>query len=194
MKKLVAALLLVFATAVWAGDFEDGFAAYKKGDFTTAASLFKKSAEQGYSYAQHNLAVMYRKGEGVLQDYTEAVRWYKLAAEQGHSLAQFASGNAYRKGEGVLQDYAEAVRWYELAAKQGNSSAQYNLALRYYYGEGVLQDYSLAHMWANLASVSGDKDAQKARDGFTREMTNQEVSKAQAMAKECLASQFKDCE
>ena len=122
MKKLLTALFLIFATAVWAGDFEDGVAAYEKGDFTTAASLFQK------------------------------------------------------------------------VAARGNSSAQYNLAFRYYYGEGVLQDYSLAHMWANLAAVSGDKHAQKARDGFTREMTTQEVSKAQAMAKECLASQFKDCE
>jgi hypothetical protein len=44
MKKRVAALLLVFATAVWAGDFVDGFAAYIKGDYKTAASFFKKGA------------------------------------------------------------------------------------------------------------------------------------------------------
>ena len=98
----------MFATAVWAGDFEDGFAAYKKGDFTTAASLFKKSAEQGYSYAQHNLAVMYRKGEGVLQDYAEAVRWYKLAAKQGNKSAQYNLEVMYYSSEEVLQDYLQA--------------------------------------------------------------------------------------
>lgn len=33
MKKLVTALFLVLATAVWAGNFEDDADAYKKGDF-----------------------------------------------------------------------------------------------------------------------------------------------------------------
>jgi TPR repeat protein len=74
MKKLVAAFFLISATAVWAGDFEDGAAAYNKGGFTMAATLFKKGAEQGDSAAQFNLAFMYDNGKGVLQDYAEAVR------------------------------------------------------------------------------------------------------------------------
>ena len=68
MKKLVTALFLVLASsAVWAGDFEDGDAAYKKGDYKTALSFFKKAAEQGDSYAQNNLALMYNEGKGVLK-------------------------------------------------------------------------------------------------------------------------------
>jgi|TARA_B110000971_G_scaffold202313_1_gene221932 TPR repeat protein len=67
MKKLVTALFLIFATAVWAGDFEDGVAAYEKGDYKTALSFFKKAAEQGDSYAQNNLALMYNEGKGVLK-------------------------------------------------------------------------------------------------------------------------------
>ena len=65
MKKLIIVFFLVLATAVWAGDFEDGSAAYLEGDTTTAASLFKKGAEQGDSYAQYFLALLYRKGDGV---------------------------------------------------------------------------------------------------------------------------------
>jgi TPR repeat protein len=137
---------------------------------------------------------MYRKGKGVLQDYPESVRLFELAAKQGSSDAQFASGNAYYNGEGVLQDYAEAVRWFRLAAKQGHSDAQYNLSLRYYYGEGVLQDDLRAHMWANLGAVSGDKSAKKARDAIAKDMTTQQIGKAQAMAKKCLANKYKDCE
>jgi TPR repeat protein len=56
MKKLFTALSLILATAVWAGDFEDGDAAYKKGDYKTAFSFFKKAAAQGDSYAQALLA------------------------------------------------------------------------------------------------------------------------------------------
>ncbi len=57
MKKLVAALMFLFATAVWAGDFEDGVTALKNGDYNTAASLFKKAAEQGGATSQHNLGL-----------------------------------------------------------------------------------------------------------------------------------------
>jgi TPR repeat protein len=99
----------------------------------------------------------------------------------------------YHTGEGVLQDYAEAVRWYKLAAAQGVSKAQHNLASMYYEGKGVVQDYLQAHMWMNLAAVSGKKDAQKARDVIAAKMTSQQIGKAQAMAKKCLASKFKDC-
>ena len=194
MKKLITALILIFATAVWAGDFEDGVAAYKKGDDKTAFSFFEKAAIKGYSSAQYNLAVMYRNGEGVVQDYAEAVRWFKLSAAQGDSDSQINLALMYQKGEGVVQDYAEAARWFKLSAAQGDSSAQINLAVRYYYGEGVLQDYLQAHMWMNLAAVSGDKDAQKIRDAIAAKMTSQQIAKAQAMAKKCLASQYKDCD
>jgi TPR repeat protein len=194
MKKLITALILIFATAVWAGDFEDGSAAYKKGDFKTAVRLFQKVAIKGYSSAQYNLALMYKKGEGVVQDYAEAVRWFKLSAAQGDSDSQINLALMYQKGEGVVQDYAEAARWFKLSAAQGDSSAQINLAVRYYYGEGVLQDYLQAHMWMNLAAVSGDKDAQKIRDAIAAKMTSQQIAKAQAMAQKCLASQYKDCE
>ena len=36
MKKLVTALFLILATAVWAGDFEDGVAASNKGEFSSS--------------------------------------------------------------------------------------------------------------------------------------------------------------
>ena len=67
MEKLVTTLFLIFATAVWAGDYEARMTTYEKGDFITAASLFKKAAEQGDSYAQNNLALMYNEGKGVLK-------------------------------------------------------------------------------------------------------------------------------
>ena len=194
MKKLITALFLVLATAVWAGDFEAGAAAAEKGDYKTAFSFFKKGAKQGDSAAQYNLGRMYHTGEGVLQDYAEAVRWYKLAAAQGVSNAQHNLASMYYDGKGVVQDYAEAVRLYKLAAKQGDSAAQHNLASMYDDGKGVLQDYLQAHMWINLAAVSGKKESQKARDGIATKMTSQQIGKAQAMAKKCLASKYKDCD
>ena len=194
MKNLVTALIFTFATTVWAGDFEDGFAASEAGDYKTAFSFYKKAAEQGELAAQFNVGLYYDVGKGVLQDYVEAVRWYKLAAAQGYSIAQLNLGARYANGKGVLQDYAEAVRWYKLAAVRGNADAQFNLSQNYATGKGVLQDDLQAHMWMNLAAVSGDKGAQKARDVIAEQMTIQQIAKAQAMAKKCLVSKYKDCD
>ena len=104
MKNLVTALIFTFATTVWAGDFEDGFAASEAGDYKTAFSFYKKAAEQGELAAQFNVGLYYDVGKGVTQDDAETVRWYKLAAAQGNSIAQHNLGAMYANGKGVLQD------------------------------------------------------------------------------------------
>ncbi len=67
--------LAVALTPVAAGaaPYEEGVVAYASGDYATALRLWRPLAEQGEAYAQHNLGVMYRDGEGVPQDYAEAV-------------------------------------------------------------------------------------------------------------------------
>jgi uncharacterized protein len=73
MKKLTLATLLIFSCAtVWAADFYKGVAAYNAGDYATALAEFKPLAEQGDASAQYNLAQMYRRGEGVIEDDKEA--------------------------------------------------------------------------------------------------------------------------
>ncbi len=47
MKNLVTALIFTFATTVWAGDFEDGFAASEAGDYKTAFRFYKKPLSKG---------------------------------------------------------------------------------------------------------------------------------------------------
>ena len=58
MKKLIIALFLIFATAVWAGDLEDGNAALSRGDFIAAAEHFKRAANEGDPVSQYNLGLM----------------------------------------------------------------------------------------------------------------------------------------
>ena len=76
------------------------------GDYSTALQEWKPLADQGDASAQTNLGVMYKFGQGVLQDYAEAVRWYRLAADQGDARAQLSLGVMYANGWGVLQDKA----------------------------------------------------------------------------------------
>jgi TPR repeat protein len=102
---------------------DDGAAAYQRGDFTTALTLFRALAEQGGVQAQYNMGVMHYMGQGTAQDYVEAVRWYRMASDAGGPRAQFNLGLMYENGEGVTQDRAEAVRLYRLAGELGHPGA-----------------------------------------------------------------------
>ena len=64
---LCAGFTLGLTAPAWAG-FNEGVAAYKRGDYATALHEFRRLAEQGHAKAQHNLRFMYRKGRGVPQD------------------------------------------------------------------------------------------------------------------------------
>jgi TPR repeat protein len=180
-------------TPVAAQDYLKGYANYQAGDYATAVQEWKPLAEAGNAASQISLGYIYENGVGVLQDYAEAVRWYRLAADQGIDIAQHNLGSIYYKGEGVLQDYAEALRWSRLAADQGNVNAQSNLGYMYRKGAGVLQDNVMAHMWYNIASANGYAKAGKYRDERAGLMTPADISKAQAMARECMSSSYKKC-
>ena len=197
MKLLTSLIVSYFpkfgAISAQAEDIGIGLAAYQTGDFATALKEWQPLAKQGNASAQKNLGFMYKNGKGVAQDYAEAVKWYRLAAEQGYASAQYNLGFMYKNGDGVVQDYAEAVKLYRLAAEQGDAYAQNNLGVMYGYGDGVVQDNILSHMWYNIASANGNKKSSEWRDKIAAKMTGADISKAQAMAKECMSSGYKNC-
>ncbi len=124
MKKVTAfaVLLVVLAAPAWAG-FDEGMAAYNRGDYATALREWRPLADQGDAVAQYNLGAMYDEGLGVPQDYVQAVKWSRKAAEQGHASAQYSLGAMYAQGHGVTQDYVQAYTWFNLAGAQGDKVA-----------------------------------------------------------------------
>ena len=162
-------------------------------DKKEAAKWYRLAAEQGNQYAQFNLALLYKNGEGVTQDYKEAVKWYRLAAEQGNAGAQNNLGHAYFNGRGLTQDYKEAVKWFRLAAVQANADAQASLGAMYGNGQGVLQDLVYAHMWANIGASNGAQNAAKNRDLNASKMTPSQLEKAQDLARACVKKNYKGC-
>ena len=126
-------------------------------------------------------------------DFATAMKEWRPLAEQGDASAQYNLGVMYMNGYGVVQDYAEAVKLYRLAAEQGYASAQNNLGWMYDNGNGVLQNNILSHMWYNIASANGNKRSSEWRDKIATKMTSADISKAQAMAKVCMSSGYKNC-
>lgn len=181
-----AALIFVLATSAQAG-FDEGLAAYERGDYATALREWQPLAERGNRVAQYDLGVLHYNGQGVPQDNSEAVKWYRLAAGQGFTAAQYDLGFMHDKGRGVPQDNLQAVKWYRRAAGQGFANAQYNLGVMYGEGRGVLVDYVQAHMWFNLAAANSsgkNRDLSvKSRIIVARKMTAAQISEARELAR-----------
>jgi TPR repeat protein len=151
---LAVALVFLSPRSAPAG-FEEGHAAYERGDYHTAFREMMPLALAGDPAAQFNLGVMYAQGRGVPRDDAEAVRWYRLAADQGFAEAQYILGAMYVAGRGVPQDDAGAVRWYRSAADQGVAEAQGALGAMYAFGQGVPRDDAEAVRWYRLAADQG---------------------------------------
>ena len=48
----------------------------------------RKAAENGSRDAQYNIAIMYKKGQGVEEDQVQSYLWFSIAARNGHNNAQ----------------------------------------------------------------------------------------------------------
>ena len=99
----------------------------------------------------------------------------------------------YNDGRGVPQNYAEAVKWYRLAAEQGYASAQNNLGVMYNDGRGVPQNGVMAYVWESLAAAQGYEVAKHNRGISAKQLTPEQLARAQEIAARCFESNYKDC-
>ena len=141
MKRIALAVVLLvsLAASAWAG-FDEGFAAYERGDYETALREWEPLAEHGLAEAQYNLGVMYSKGQGVPRDDAEAVKWYRMAAAQGYARARAVANR--------LDDEADAhMLWLKATSLASVSvSARFLLDLDSRYpparSDGVIRETS----------------------------------------------------
>jgi len=126
-------------------------------------------------------------------DYATALKEWKPLADQGHADAQTALGQMYMEGLGVTQDYKAAFKWIKLAAEQGNATAQFNLGGMYFQGQDVKLDKIHAFMWIIISASQGFNNAVNNLSIAQKEMTPTQIEKAQQLARECVAKNYKDC-
>ena len=189
-KAAIAGLLIfsVAQTAV-AGAFEDGLAAYRRGDDTVALQLLRPLAEQGDKNAEVVLGLLYEAGRGVPQSFSEAAKWYRLAAEQGHLNGQFQLGSLHERGLGVLKDPLEAYKWYRLAALQGLADAYHKIGTMFVDGSALPKSDADA---LAMFYVAGDLSAE-ARQQLEPKMQPFAITIAKLMAVDCAGPKMTVC-
>jgi uncharacterized protein len=135
------------------------FRFYAAGNFPDAFAWCERAAHSNLAWAQYNLGLMYRKGEGVSQSDFEAAHWYRLAATQNFPEAQQKLADLYYTGQGVPLSYTQAAAWYRKAADHGNAEAQFLLGHLYAVGQGVEHDYTQSRHWIRQAALQGHEQA-----------------------------------
>jgi hypothetical protein len=85
---LILATQLLGGPGALASPWEDGMAAYNRGDYVPAIKVFRAMAAQGNARAQGVLGVMYRRGQGVARSPVRAFVWLNRAAAHGDVTAK----------------------------------------------------------------------------------------------------------
>ena len=120
-------LVLFYASFAFAGDYEDGVAAFNAGHDDQAFGLIKPLADAGDAKSQNFVGFMYSIGIGDNPTDEKSTQYYKLSAEQGYQNAQENLARLYLSGQGVKKSTELAIKWYEKAASQGSKTAEKEL-------------------------------------------------------------------
>ena len=95
------------------------------GNYDVAASLVKKSAEQGVKEAQSMLGFYYEKGKGGLTKNTDlAVMWVKRSVIQEDARGQYILAKYYLNGYGVKENTEQAIILLRKSSKNGSERAK----------------------------------------------------------------------
>lgn len=120
---------------------------------TPPAAALRQAAEAGSASAQYQLALRYRKGEGVAQNPTEADYWLRRAAEQEHEDAQIALALRYYDNLAAAKYHKTATMpWLEKAGTKGDAARQYQVGMIYLEHDNRVD----ARRWLARAAERGD--------------------------------------
>jgi len=168
-------------------------------------NLLREFANKDDADAQNELGFMFNMGDivfvGIKKDEYEACSLWKKATELGNAQAMWRLGHCYETGTGMLQDYAEALKFYRASSMLGEARAIRFLANFYADGKALSPNQVLAYVWYSLATEKlirtgyenqAEEDKNK-RDQIASNLDNAKILAAQAIAKQCLISNYKEC-
>jgi TPR repeat protein len=130
-------------------------------DLYQAMEWYKKSAEQGNTEAQYNLAklIFQRPDSNDTRARKRMEYWYQKAADGGQREAMNNLALLYLKGEGSKKNKLKAFELFKKAALLGDAAAQINVALMYAWEKEVPNDKIKAYKNLKAALKQGKTEA-----------------------------------
>tara|TARA_B110000908_G_C10185482_1_gene417779 strand:+ start:215 stop:1201 length:987 start_codon:yes stop_codon:yes gene_type:complete len=125
-------------------------------------------------------------------DFQRSLNLSRLLIKNGNDEGIYHLGYHYFKGYGVMKNHKEALKLFRQIINDGN--AQRHVGDIYAEGKGVLQSNIHAHMWYNIGSSNNNFGSDRDRDAIALKMSPTDVAKAQAMARVCVKSAYKNCD
>ncbi|KAF2839254.1 HCP-like protein [Patellaria atrata CBS 101060] len=149
-------------------DFKYANDAYEAGDLETALIEYMMAAEQGFEYAQANVAYLLdqsrpqlslssiipfaKKKTKLLGNAALALIYWTRSAKQQNIDSMVRMGDYYHEGLGTSPDQEKAAACYQLAAETLQSAqAMWNLGWMHENGIGIEQDFHLAKRFYDQA-------------------------------------------
>ena len=175
-------------------DLQTGFDAYKKGDYATALKIYRAAAGQGNTLAQYKIGQIYRSPNKfrklVTQNHREAFIWFYNAAGQGEVMAQYMLGQIYRYGNGIKKkNLVIAHMWFNTAKfSKEYIEAFYASDIKY---KELSEEDSMQYL--EKMRKRWTTTTQRSVENIEREMTAEQIAKAQKLARECIEKNYKDC-
>ena len=110
-------------------------------NFESTSDWFRRSAEQGFVPAQHDLGRLLLDDTNPKNDPSEGLRWVRFASCEDYAAARRSLGRAYEQGKaGLSIDMQRAQEEFEAAAEKGSAAAVCDLARGYETGRGGERD------------------------------------------------------
>lgn len=173
-----------------------GLHAYDRQDYVTALKWLRPLAEEGDNEALYMMGTMYQNGEGVLKDSAVAFDWFVLArrwalvdAKKGNLADQLRLATMFERGQGGAIDLVSAHAWFNIAA---SSRAEVTTSAADKEVRSNEFDIIVGNLYRRQ-TVDLEKEARFRRKVIELLMKPAEVAQAQAMARQCLASNFGQC-
>jgi uncharacterized protein len=157
-------------------------------DYATAATFYRRAAEQGDAPAQDMLSWMLLEGEIIPTDPVEARQFAEMAAQAGVASAMTRLGMLYHNALGVARDPAQAVSWWRKGAASGDADAQAMLGAACHMGAGTERDGIAALAWLIRAVAGGSTLAGPFVGPVRESLSPEEIDQAERRAAEPLGT------
>lgn len=125
--------------------------------YVEALPYYQKAADRDNGFAAYKYGDYLCNGKGTKVDKAKAAIYLEKAVRHQVPNAMMMLGNLLYKGDGIQQDYSKAISLYKQAAAKNNPVALWNIGIMYKNGLGVKLNYLIALQWLAYASDKGMK-------------------------------------